>query len=409
MDIDTTRNLDQLRALCDDDIVAGLDQLDKSATAISAAIVARLVIVKERSIHLARGYSSIVDYCVQWMGCSRDMAYKRSAAVKVAEAYPPVIDSLAGGETSMSAVAVLAPHRDDVELVRDAMGRSRREIERLIAARKGDPGSNRFQRVRPVTDGMSRLELHVPDALIELLDEALDLDSHIDPGRDMAALLSRAVGAYVKQRKKDKFAVVDHPRPEPEAQTVGVPAATLRQAYERSGGHCEYVADDGTRCESRAFLEADHETPRALGGGHETIRILCRHHNQLEAERKLGKDIMDGARRRAQLTSDVGAALAGLGFAAPVARRAATEAINSLGPDTQLEAAIREALRRAPKPRGDARPTERTTTRASEPAPPWGLRCRKRPSSLSSDSGTSSRRSTREHQTRSRLTERRAN
>jgi hypothetical protein len=88
----------------------------------------------------------------------------------------------------------------------------------------------------------------------------------------MAALLERAVGAYVKQREKAKFAIVDRPRKPGATDTQTIPAATLRQAYERSGGHCEYVAADGTRCTCRVFLEADHVVMRALGGGHDRIR-----------------------------------------------------------------------------------------------------------------------------------------
>jgi hypothetical protein len=144
MHVDVSRDLDRLRALCDDDLVAGLSALDRAACHVGAAIVAHLVVIKERSIHLARGYSSLVDYCVQWLGCSRDVAYKRSAAVKVAQVHPAVIESLAAGEMSMSALAVLAPYRDDAELVRMAMGRSRRQVQQLIAARHPDTDWNRL-------------------------------------------------------------------------------------------------------------------------------------------------------------------------------------------------------------------------------------------------------------------------
>jgi hypothetical protein len=369
MHVDVSRDLDRLRALCDDDLVAGLSELDQAACQVGAAIVAHLVVIKERSIHLARGYSSLVDYCVQWLGCSRDVAYKRSAAVKVAEAHPTVIDSLAAGEMSMSALAVLAPYRDDAELIRMAMGRSRRQVQKLIAARHPDTDWNRFQRVRPVTEGRSALELTVPDALVELIEHALDLDSHIDPSRDMAALLERAVGAYVKQREKAKFAIVDRPRTPGATETKTVPAATLRQAYERSGGHCEYVAEDGTRCTCRVFLEADHVVMRALGGGHDRIRILCRNHNQFEAESTLGVDVMDRARRSAALAREVQAALRGLGFSAADARRAARAAIDALGPEAELEAVLTHALRHVAKPRGYA--ASALPSRAREPTITW--------------------------------------
>jgi hypothetical protein len=273
---------------------------------------------------------------------------------------------------SMSALAVLAPYRDDAELVRMAMGRSRRQVQKLIAARHPDTDWNRVQRVRPVTEGRSALELTVPDALVELIEEALDLDSHVDPSRDIAALLERAVSAYVKQRKSAKFAIVDRPRTPNDKDTQTVPAATLRQAYERSGGHCEYVAEDGTRCTCRVFLEADHVEMRALGGGHDRIRILCRNHNQFAAEAALGVDVMDRARRSAALAREVQAALRGLGFSAAEARPAARAAIDTLGPEAALEAVLKQALRCVAKPRGyAASPAAAATSRAREPTIRW--------------------------------------
>jgi hypothetical protein len=45
------------------------------------------------------------------------------------------------------------------------------------------------------------------------------------------------------------------------------------------------------RCDARAFLEFDHVTPVALGGGSTEgeVRLLCRAHNQFEADRVLGR------------------------------------------------------------------------------------------------------------------------
>jgi hypothetical protein len=185
----------------------------------------------------------------------------------------------------------------------------------------------------------------------------------------MAALLERAVGAYVKQREKAKFAIVDRPRKHSDTKTQTVPAARLRQAYERSGGHCEYVAEDGTRCTCRVFLEADHVVMRAFGGGHDRIRILCRNHNQFAAEAALGVDVMDRARRSAALARQVQTALRGLGFSAADARREPEPAIDTLGPEAELEAVLTQALRCVAKPRGYA--ASALPSRAREPTIRW--------------------------------------
>jgi 5-methylcytosine-specific restriction endonuclease McrA len=54
------------------------------------------------------------------------------------------------------------------------------------------------------------------------------------------------------------------------------------------------VSDTGHRCEERKDMQFDHIEPYARGG--ETtvggIRLLCRAHNQYEAERTFGTEFM---------------------------------------------------------------------------------------------------------------------
>ena len=381
--------LDCLRQMPDCDLVASLDDLARRDRETSAAILAHLVVVVERSIHLDCGYASIIEYSTDRLGTSRDVAYKRAAAVKVAALHPEVITWLSEGETTLSALAVLAPHRDDAELVAAdshvakrqtvspegaaAHGASRRDVQKLAAARHPDPDWNRRQsRVHPVAAGLSKLEMTVPDELLARIEQALDLDSHIDPGRDLAALLDRALGVYIEKRTRERFAVTENPRPaRHQGPTTRVPAMNLRATYQTSGGQCEYVSPDGRRCSARAFLEIDHVVPRAQGGGHDRVRLLCRMHNQRAAEIALGKPRMDEARRRASQVRELKAALLELGYPAKVAGVAAKSALDTHGAGGEIEVLIKEALIKEALLHAACR-CPRTT--ASEPGPIWRLR-----------------------------------
>jgi hypothetical protein len=75
-----------------------------------------------------------------------------------------------------------------------------------------------------------------------------------------------------------------------------------RFVWERDGGRCAFVSADGHRCEATSRLEFDHIQPLALGGETkpENLRLLCRAHNQFEAERVLGKDHVARKREFAQ-------------------------------------------------------------------------------------------------------------
>jgi 5-methylcytosine-specific restriction endonuclease McrA len=66
--------------------------------------------------------------------------------------------------------------------------------------------------------------------------------------------------------------------------------ATRDAVYARDGGRCTYRGATGKRCGSRHNLQIDHIVPFANGGSNalSNLRLLCAHHNRLEAERVMG-------------------------------------------------------------------------------------------------------------------------
>jgi 5-methylcytosine-specific restriction endonuclease McrA len=75
-----------------------------------------------------------------------------------------------------------------------------------------------------------------------------------------------------------------------------------RAVWQRDVGRCAYVSTDGRRCSARARLEFDHAVPIARGGTArpENMRLLCRAHNQFEAQRAFGKTFMEAKRASAR-------------------------------------------------------------------------------------------------------------
>jgi HNH endonuclease len=67
-----------------------------------------------------------------------------------------------------------------------------------------------------------------------------------------------------------------------------VPARVKREVWRRDDGRCAWRFGDGTPCGSRDGLEYDHVRPYARGGRSDdprNVRLLCRAHNRLAAER----------------------------------------------------------------------------------------------------------------------------
>lgn len=129
--------------------------------------------------------------------------------------------------------------------------------------------------------------------LHEKLRQAQALLRHQIPDGDLCKILDRALTALLQDLARKKLAATERPRT---SQGVArgsrhIPAAIRRAVWNRDGGMCVYVADNGRRCAEEAFLEFHHVVPYAAGGPAtaENIQLRCRAHNGYEAERKFGR------------------------------------------------------------------------------------------------------------------------
>ena len=139
------------------------------------------------------------------------------------------------------------------------------------------------------------LQVTLPGATHDKLRRAQELLGHAVPSGDIAQVLDRALDALLGRLEKRKFGLAERPRVSREAATTRcIPARVRRAVYERDGGQCVFVHEDGRRCASRNRLEFDHVLPVARGGRTTAanLRLLCRAHNLHAAERAFGRDFM---------------------------------------------------------------------------------------------------------------------
>jgi hypothetical protein len=133
---------------------------------------------------------------------------------------------------------------------------------------------------------------HRAAPLREKLELARDLMRQANPLGDLAVILERAVDLLVAELQKQRQGLTSRPQKKPRsAKDTEVTSAARREVVARGGWRCSFVADDGRRCNDRGFLEYDHEIPKGRGGssGAKNLRLLCRPHNRLAAERVFGK------------------------------------------------------------------------------------------------------------------------
>lgn len=288
----------------------------------------------KRRIHAERGHQSLFAYCLSVLGYSEQAAYKRIQAARAARDHPVVLERLANGELTLTAVVILAPHlrADNVaELLEAARGRRTRDIEALAAGLAPRPDCNDLLRAIPAPlEKATPQEIARIPALSALPETARVPSAASDKIEPLSAErhLFRFTGSYGLRIKYERArALLSGPRsrgsmeavveagldalldrldperriarrkarrrkrliPLPSARRI---SAGLRDTvWERDGGRCTFTAPDGVRCAATSRLEIDHVRPYALGGPSDdaaNLRLMCRTHNQLLARRVFG-------------------------------------------------------------------------------------------------------------------------
>jgi 5-methylcytosine-specific restriction endonuclease McrA len=336
----------------DQELLSDVTKLVGSHRDITTKLVMCLAEIEERRLHLQAGFSSMFEFCVKKLGLGEGEAFRRIVAARLARRFPVVYSLLASGAVHLSSLELLSKRlteENHAELLEAVSGKSKREVEALLATRfprpavpssirslpvsavvpgvgdsrstpafrldatlgsggrAAEPSENSHAhvpartRIEQLSEAQFRVEFTASAELREKLELCRDLMSHSNPSRDLALVIERAVDSLLVHLEKKRLARTKRPRPEqvPRRSKSGrIANAVRRQVFERDGLRCTYVSPDGRCCEARAFLELDHADPRALGGSDEAenLRVRCRAHNQLWAEQVFGLEHIESAR-----------------------------------------------------------------------------------------------------------------
>jgi len=169
------------------------------------------------------------------------------------------------------------------------------------------------------------VRLTIDEATHEKLLRVQAMLSHAVPDGNLAKVLDRALDALLVQLEKRKIGAATRVRNTGDADgapttsarpsrspskrhngpTRHIPVGVRRAVWERDEGRCTFIGTSGHRCDARRFLEFDHVEPLARGGKATVagLRLRCRSHNQLEAERVYGAEFMRRKREHARLAA----------------------------------------------------------------------------------------------------------
>ncbi len=316
------------------DLVKQLAAAERQAT---VCLIASLMEVDARRLYLGEGCSSLFTYCTQVLHLSEHAAYGRIEAARAVRRFPEILELLAEGAITLTAVGRLAPHLTDanhVELLNSARHKTKREVEQLVVhlhprpdvpssirrlptpkirassqAPAGDalPGGDRRELgppaptpsnapavLAPLAPERYKVQFTVGRETYEKLRRAQDLLRHTIPGGDPAAVIDRALTVLLAELDRTRLAATDRPRSRLRAARSGaqgasptrhIPAAVKRTVWARDGGRCAFVGNT-RRCAETGFLQFHHVVPYARGGPSvvENIELRCAAHNAHEAE-----------------------------------------------------------------------------------------------------------------------------
>ncbi len=325
-----------------------LHQQERWAT---VQLLVRLAAVDTRELFAPAGYSTMWDYCLGELQMSDDAAHRRLWAARKCREFPALFDALADGRLNLTAVNVLAARltNENVdELIEASAHRTKDQIKEMLACKFPQPGvptsfkpvgdaapsdSSLFDdvssdsqalaptpvptsapkqpnaqvplpprtQIEPLNVEQVRVQFTMLKRVKDKLEHVMNLLGTRVPPKDIGALLELLLDMSIPVFEKQKFAATEQPRePKDEAPSDPrtIPAHVKRAVWLRDGGQCTFKSASGRRCTCRRGVEFDHVKPVAFGGDAsvENIRLLCRKHNQLEADRKLGKKLMDSKR-----------------------------------------------------------------------------------------------------------------
>ena len=297
--------LSTVASLSDAALLARVGNLVDHERHATIDLIAALGEVDTRKLYLSAGYSSLFTYCVKALRLSEQAAYDRIAAARCGRRFPQVVERLADGRMTLTAVCLLRPvltEENVDDLLNRARHKSKRAVARLVAEIRPQPAvattvrklpvprsagpteaiamvavaaegansnanaeaspaeqpaesiqlvghagvnaqaSTRPAAIKPLAPDIYKVQFTLSSAGYQQLRRAQDLLRHTIPNGDAGVILERALGLLVAQLEKNKLAATKRPRPARES-----PAPT-RSRHIPAAVKRDVWRRDGGRC-----------------------------------------------------------------------------------------------------------------------------------------------------------------
>ena len=337
-------------ALGSSELLAATRELVRRANGLEAELLVHLGEIDQRKLYLDYSFPSMFAFCTRELGFSEGAAYSRITIARAARQFPAVLDAIRAGRVHFAGMRVLVPHlteENHPEILAEAAGKSKREIEELVARLSPRPPVPTLVRklpgrsspglagpvppsaapalpsapestsppiapamreahrpsVAPLAPDAYKIQFTANRAFCDKLRHAQDLLRHRVRDGDVAKIFEKALDVLIADTEKQRFATGRKLRDAAKTDTRRessrhIPDAIKRAVFERDGGRCTFVDGRGRRCAETGALEFDHVDGFARTRVHDVdrIRLLCCAHNQHAADLMYGRGFMEDAR-----------------------------------------------------------------------------------------------------------------
>ena len=292
--------------------------------------------IEYRKLYLAKGYSSLLEYCVKELKYSESSAHRRISAMRLIRVIPEAKEKLESGSVNLSTLSQLHGFlkREEKEktytkdmrldLLGKIEGKSQDQCEREFV--KISPIEISFrEKEKPLTEEFTQMTFVATKELKAKFELLRNLLAHKNSNPTMAELIEMSVDMALKElnpitkkssqrvstpdaslnsdpteekTKDSSFAfgpaqieerasnstssTVLHCATKPVKSSRYIPALIRQYVWKRDQGCCQYVdKETGKICQSTFAIQIDHIHPFSLGGSNEAanLRLLCRAHN----------------------------------------------------------------------------------------------------------------------------------
>jgi len=270
--------------MTDAEVVQSLKVKVQNERLCTNLVLRELLVVEERQIHLAMGYSSLFVFCQRELGYSGAEAFIRLQGMKLMKALPQVEEHFKSGKLSLTVAAkaqgyfrrTKSSRAKKSQVVSELLGKSCRQAEKQLAIRFPDHKPVE-QKVKPLAENRNKIEFVASDEFLAKMEKLKNLLAHKNFEGDLAVLFEQTMDMALKQLEKAPSLRAPQLKPK---NSRYIPRRIKYQIWQKAHGQCQYPG-----CTETHGLQIDHIKPYAHGGLNDppNLQLLCGSHNRFKS------------------------------------------------------------------------------------------------------------------------------